>query len=111
VKWICKVCGYETSTEPKETWDTCPNCDNFKWMKDGERNDIKWTTEPPTEPGLYRAVHKDKTVGWVMVGKRHGWVLKFGDDGISKKEDFTHWLGPLPVPEPPHPLQDKEYSV
>jgi hypothetical protein len=67
--------------------------------------DLRWTTNPPTEPGLYRAKRWDGGfVNWVEVGEfTHGYpfVLMYGSDVTLGLDEFTHWLGPLPVPEPP----------
>lgn len=57
---------------------------------------LHWTTEPPTVEGWY----------WMMQPSGVPLCLYFdGRLGIEDEyldfDDFTHWLGPLPPPEPP----------
>jgi hypothetical protein len=69
----------------------------------------KWTTKPPTEPGMYYAKARNSAGYWVELkdveGKimivarewiNYGWTDRFSDI----PSHFTHWLGPLPVPKP-----------
>jgi hypothetical protein len=62
-----------------------------------------WTTEPPTEPGWYWVKHKRHTdVFMVSVAHDDDKVLTVYSDGYPVPADnLTHWLGPLPPPEPP----------
>ena len=67
---------------------------------------LKWTTEPPTQTGLYRAIAKDNGMAyWVELTDLGNIgifsVYYFGNNVMYSVSDFTHWLGPLPVPEPP----------
>jgi hypothetical protein len=101
----CKICGYKREDTPTERWDICPNCDSSDWMVEGDWNDKRWTTKTPTQEGWY----------WVYVYNRIE-LVKFiehlgidwnvyADDGVLAipfvVTDISHWLGPLPMPEPP----------
>jgi hypothetical protein len=68
---------------------------------------LEWTTSQPTEPGRYWAItnYEAMDVVDVVVIENGGSVWVVGCDESLKFKDFTHWLGPLPVPEPP---QEKE---
>jgi hypothetical protein len=73
----------------------------------------EWTTEPPEESGLYwfRASNwksDDKPVTEQSYISVINGVVSFRPliDGYEweheyEVKDVTHWLGPLPVPEPP----------
>lgn len=69
-------------------------------------HEYEWTTTPPTEEGWYWAVHalEGEIVAVKFVG---GGLVTWGGWNIDQTatsasvSDFTHWLGPLPVPEPP----------
>ena len=80
-------------------------------MKEGERNDIQWTTEPPTQEGWYWIyVHHDKfpsgpNVDYVQ-RDRSGYLGISNGDYLETFEEYAaglkaYWLGPLPIPEPP----------
>jgi hypothetical protein len=104
--WVCKVCGYKTANEPQFQWDVCPNCDNFQWMKEGERNDIQWTTAPPTEPGWYwvkpeKPFYNEHKDGVQVVYFDEPYASAVDDDCVKSSDEIAAWLGPLPVPEPP----------
>jgi hypothetical protein len=105
--WVCKVCDWRRVSGPEETWDTCPNCNNFQWMQEGERNDIKWITAPPTEEGWYWAQWAQDVGNITCVEVSYSLATQELEVWVTAKEytyelkDFTHWLGPLPVPEPP----------
>lgn len=69
-----------------------------------------WTTAPPTEDGYYFAKREPKAysqdVEIVRVTELDiktktdlCWVARA--DCLEKVQSFTHWLGPLPAPEPP----------
>jgi hypothetical protein len=65
-----------------------------------------WTTELPTQTGLYRAIAEDNGLAyWVELSDLADIgvfsVRYFGNDVDYSVSDFAHWLGPLPVPEPP----------
>ena len=69
--------------------------------------DFKWKTAPPTKPGWYWARDKETFLQIVRVFLAdHGnagnrlevWLDTYESEELS---DYTHWLGPLPVPEPP----------
>jgi hypothetical protein len=75
-------------------------------MRQGERNDIKWTTETPTQEGIYFAKHQNGTQMTVKVisakyNDESMAAVRFGVTFWVSLKDFTHWLGPLPAPEPP----------
>ena len=66
-----------------------------------------WTTEPPTEPGWYwvHTTPEDDPINPVtevveLEGPGAAFTLK--EHGLSLNTR-THWLGPLPEPEPPKP--------
>lgn len=67
---------------------------------------FQWKTAPPTVDGWYwvSADWRDDAFQ-VFVDTTHlqskiiVWVA--GSDVWSEIEEFTHWLGPLPVPAPP----------
>jgi hypothetical protein len=68
---------------------------------------IEWTTTPPTEPGWYwvRSESKYKHTWIVEVSIKNGVAHMYSE---MDSEDYpvwdgfaTHWLGPLPPPEPP----------
>jgi hypothetical protein len=79
--------------------------------------DLKWTTEPPTEPGLYRSYFKsmdgkfEHLEYWEEVEKQDNRLeVRIKDYSESLDEYISdairdgykvYWLGPLPVPDPP----------
>lgn len=60
-----------------------------------------WTTQPPTEPGLYWGYIPDEEPGILVYVRREGLyaVSITGHEGACT-EDFTHFR-PLEIPEPP----------
>lgn len=60
---------------------------------------LEWTTDKPTKPGLYFVKHKtvDEVLG-VYVNIENDVITTTSD---YRDESITHWLGPLPIPEPP----------
>jgi hypothetical protein len=62
-----------------------------------------WTTDPPTVEGLYRAINRDGFAYWVAVHQYEGKYLvsRMGYGHDITLDNYTHWLGPLPIPEPP----------
>lgn len=78
-------------------------------------SDIKqayvWTITPPTTTGLYWAFDGDEVVPVdVYVNGLGGTArlvgFELGNDYTTprKLSDYSHWIGPLPVPEPPEEL-------
>jgi hypothetical protein len=64
----------------------------------------KWTTTPPKEDGVYWAITKRGNGPYcVDVDLRTGevWHHGFSGDVSESISYYSHWLGPLPVPEPP----------
>lgn len=98
--WVCKTCGWRVKSGPDGDWDTCPNCNNYTWMREGERNNIAWVAEPPTEPGWYWVVNSIGAVDMVELRESDLFYVA-GDNQTWPAFSFTHWLGPLPVPEVP----------
>lgn len=101
--YICKICGYARKDKPEADWDKCPNCDNYDWMKEGERNDKQWTTEPPKQEGQYwcyfpKAHEPLFCLPILLDANGNPWV---DSDDRWQLQKVTHWLGPLPAPEPP----------
>jgi hypothetical protein len=101
--WECKHCGWLREDEPKEAWGTCPDCDGRDWMRQGERNNIKWLTEPPTQEGMYQAYNEEVGVRWVDVAPDGiGDFLTAYAGGVpSRIGYYSHWLGPIPIADPP----------
>ncbi len=71
---------------------------------------LVWTTEPPMQDGWYYSIKGDfpGSVDLVQVvmfpdpdTDRLAIVHVYNDSDLYTLHDFTHWLGPLPVPEPP----------
>jgi hypothetical protein len=65
---------------------------------------LGWTTTPPTKEGWYWAMlSKEYSILYplVLVEFREGTIYTHGNKAPASFESFTHWLGPLPVPEPP----------
>jgi hypothetical protein len=63
-----------------------------------------WTTDPPTEEGLYFLKLIDpKREEWAGMVQCVFVYLNDGKPYHSLQNGFsvTHWLGPLPIPEPP----------
>lgn len=70
----------------------------------------KWTTTPPTEPGWYWATERHVALPKIVFARHVGTldggkgkpIFSIDEDGdIHSVFEYTHWLGPLPVPEPP----------
>ena len=63
----------------------------------------EWTTRPPTEPGWYWcfSIIGDIEMLWLYVDSHDGSKTLWGNRDPVEFNDFTHWLGPLSVPEPP----------
>ena len=67
---------------------------------------LEWTTTPPTVPGWYwvRKHNGDIDIDNVYECKGMFFIADgyFGDlDLAVTKASYTHWLGPLPIPELP----------
>jgi hypothetical protein len=67
---------------------------------------LKWTTEAPTQKGWYWAFDEtDRKSGVLMLNVDNdgiGYHLVAWDADIPTNiSSYTHWLGPLPVPESP----------
>jgi hypothetical protein len=89
---------------------TCGNCGNNISMVYTDAVPEQWTAEPPTQEGWYWAKPKKdgglvspqkdprKIVVWV---NKDATIEVAGYDSWWETENFTHWLGPLPVPEMP----------
>jgi hypothetical protein len=77
---------------------------------------LRWTTETPTDGGTYWAwvcvKNRDSKAYpqiidiYIHEGEIHiAWpVSGYEWDPDFEVKDITHWLGPLPVPEPPTDL-------
>ena len=69
-------------------------------------NDFEWKTEPPTQEGWYWAKTENGTYLFNLENNIGADPLYFESTGMYWQEGMdtykiTHWLGPLPVPEPP----------
>lgn len=83
---------------------------------------LRWTTEPPTKPGLYFVFYKDIEHRYKHSGDITDWeniikndlgalFVEHPDDNeefigdyikTAEKDGYkVYWLGPLPVPKPP----------
>jgi hypothetical protein len=69
---------------------------------------LLWTTTPPTEPGHYwtwnTTWHSRPAMVHVYFSHQRGWegTLRAALNGsFYTLDEFTHWLGPLPIPAPP----------
>lgn len=63
---------------------------------------FQWQTDPPTEPGHYRAINRLGRGAWVDVRKIKDHIyVDYGDGNAVELFNFDYWLGPLPEPEPP----------
>lgn len=63
---------------------------------------LEWTTTPPTVEGWYWV--KEKGNGFTMAFvkyKRGHFEIWIDGEYRNDYEEYTHWLGPLPEPEPP----------
>ena len=58
----------------------------------------RWSTDPPTEDGWYWAYDREDSF-LDLVRYSDSGATMWSDKTIAKL--FTHWLGPLPKPEPP----------
>lgn len=72
---------------------------------------MEWTTEQPTQLGYYWALnkrHERMTVGLSIVEvAEHAFMgqvktMAYDLGQACELSDFSHWLGPLPVPELPN---------
>jgi hypothetical protein len=62
---------------------------------------LGWTTTPPTEPGWYWAWCEGDTAPVCLNIMITEGGIPLTLRTILVASEFTHWLGPLPVPEPP----------
>jgi len=64
---------------------------------------LQWQTTPPTEPGWYwvaQRTNDPRVTQYYFNGRM--WMNSPKDyEYFPYEEYFTHWLGPLPVPELP----------
>jgi hypothetical protein len=75
--------------------------------------EFKWTTDPPTEAGVYWIRVREEfekeyeiIIADVAIWTNGNVYLNFPVDGFECEDKYdakfvTHWLGPLPTPEPP----------
>lgn len=97
VNGICMSCGFGVTTEPI--------LEKGAAQKNGEA----WTTEPPTQEGWYWAKpdmskkpeHDNVQVVYLWDWDGEPKVMVSGVEISVPVFHFTHWLGPLPVPELP----------
>src|SRR5689334_11329068 len=97
-KWVCASCRYETK-EHLGDWDTCPNCDGNVWA---EPHYKAWKTEPPTVEGWYWVKIENRGVkAYYLDGKPpYNCFYHLSSGGLAQGPlVFTHYLGPLPIPE------------
>lgn len=82
---------------------------------DAEKKASQWTTDAPIEPGWYWVLSRG-SASMVYLWKKNGRSMWVDTDPTFKIESsrmalryalrmkylgYTHWLGPLPEPEPP----------
>lgn len=68
----------------------------------GNMKEFEWTTTPPTEPGWYQVPFEGGIVFVEVreyINKLVVWAT--GDDSPDEFSDYSHWLGPIPLAEPP----------
>ena len=70
---------------------------------------LDWTTEPPKEPGYFWAMSplrqiEPRTIVEIRETENGLRAYATGNNYGYPLDMFTHWLGPLPVPEPPTDL-------
>ena len=76
-------------------------------LKHYEYENLEWTTTPPTVEGKYWVYNKVGDIHLCDVYEYKGKLFipdgYYGDIDlpVEKQEYYSHWLGPLPVPEPP----------
>jgi hypothetical protein len=67
--------------------------------------DLQWTTTPPTEEGWYWVRNVKGKIWCEEVFKKDGVMCWWSEDENTFNsiilDYITHWLGPLPIPEPP----------
>ncbi len=62
---------------------------------------MKWTTDKPTEPGWYW-VRDGQQIEMVDLELDSGTLVVYAvDDDHHTVDEYSHWFGPLPQPEPP----------
>ncbi len=64
-------------------------------------SNLEWTTEPPKEVGWYWAERKDRQREIIFIDPWNKSAYRVGQNAYVLKSEFTHWLGPIPEPEPP----------
>jgi hypothetical protein len=64
---------------------------------------LEWTTEPPTQDGWFWAIGPGNPVVVRVIEGNPSHFVGFinGVGGAYPVDYFSHWLGPLPIPEPP----------
>jgi hypothetical protein len=65
---------------------------------------MEWTTDKPTEPGLYWAwdrIHILAVDAYIHRGKIVLFELGEGYNLMQSVDAFSHFIGPLPIPDPP----------
>lgn len=65
--------------------------------------ELEWTTKPPEQDGIYWAMYKGAPRIVELYYLIHG-PLRANVIGMEISfglSEFTHWLAPLPPPEPP----------
>ena len=63
---------------------------------------LDWTKEAPTVPGFYWGMFRNKDIVVVRFDPSVHFVDVIGFEEFSLTPSaITHWLGPLPVPDPP----------
>jgi hypothetical protein len=63
--------------------------------------ELEWTTETPKKPGIYWAKQRDGDIEIIDIDSWSKSAFRTGQNGSVLKTNYTHWLGPIPAPEPP----------
>lgn len=103
---LAEKIGYEIHSECTDPQEDCSDTTGEKIAEAIRAQDLQWTTEPPKQRGLYRAIDTKGIGWWVHVSQEPYredvfYVSRFGYGHNVSLDNFTHWLGPLPMPEPP----------
>jgi hypothetical protein len=96
------VCGF-VGNENAVTLDGCFTADGLEFILSKMRKALEWTTNPPTEDGWYwcyfAGAHEPLHCLPILLDQnREPWV---DSEDNWQLQRITHWLGPLPIPDPP----------
>lgn len=66
-------------------------------------DNLSWTTEKPTQSGFYwaRGFWRSEIIVIVRVDVGEQWVELPGTEITDTFDSYTHWIGPLIIPNSP----------